>query len=414
MRFTDPTVDFGPFRFRRDSRELFRDGRNQEVPQRALALLDLLVERAGELVSKEEMFEAGWPGTHVTASSLTEAMSRLRGALGDDAQRPRYVETLAGRGYRFIAPVRAPAAHRRRPLLAAAAAGLLVAAALAWTGIGEPDPFETARIAELSADGDVIEELPLPRFAVRDLVPSPDGRHLAFSTGNSMDGDIWVFDRSSRVLSRLSQGGDNSEAVWTADGQWVAWASRSGRSFDLVRRRTDGSGPIETLLSAPGDQYPESWSADGRRLVYSETGAGGGLDLAVLELEDDTWRPRSLRATPHHEYLGSYSPDGSWLIFASDATGAFEIYVQDGAGASTPVRISPRGGSDPFWSADGGSLFYVRAGQVMRLRLTAPGFPGHSAPEKVRGLERVTRVRATAAGGFMAALPSQNLESAGS
>lgn len=71
-------------------------------------MLALLVGRPGQVVTKDELLAAGWPGSFVSEDSLTDAVSLIRGALRDDAQSPRYLQTVPRRGYRFVAEVRAP------------------------------------------------------------------------------------------------------------------------------------------------------------------------------------------------------------------------------------------------------------------------------------------------------------------
>ena len=68
-------------------------------------VLRFLIAHRDRLVTKEELLEGVWPGTFVGPNALTRAVAQLRKALGDDADEPRYVETVARRGYRFIAPV---------------------------------------------------------------------------------------------------------------------------------------------------------------------------------------------------------------------------------------------------------------------------------------------------------------------
>ena len=96
---------FGPFTVESGAYRLVRDGRPIPVSPKIIDLLLYLVGRPSTLVSKEELFRALWPDVAVTDNALTQAVSELRQALGDDPAKPTYVQTVARRGYRFIAPV---------------------------------------------------------------------------------------------------------------------------------------------------------------------------------------------------------------------------------------------------------------------------------------------------------------------
>ena len=98
-------VRFGPFSFDRVNGLLSRNGVELSLPPRAVAVLGLLIERAGDLVPKAELLDRVWKDTFVTEVSLTEAISLLRQTLGDDPQRPSYIQTQPRRGYRFVAPL---------------------------------------------------------------------------------------------------------------------------------------------------------------------------------------------------------------------------------------------------------------------------------------------------------------------
>ena len=102
----ETVVGFGPFRFDRGNGLLSRDGEELPLPPRALAVLSVLVERAGRVVGKHELLQVAWNGAYVTETSLSEAVSLLRQSLGDDSQAPVYIQTVHRRGYRFIAPLR--------------------------------------------------------------------------------------------------------------------------------------------------------------------------------------------------------------------------------------------------------------------------------------------------------------------
>jgi DNA-binding winged helix-turn-helix (wHTH) protein/tetratricopeptide (TPR) repeat protein len=96
---------FGPFTVESGAYRLVREGTPVQVSPKIIDLLLYLVARPSVLVSKEELFTALWPDVAVTDNALTQAVSELRQALGDDPSKPTYVQTVARRGYRFIAPV---------------------------------------------------------------------------------------------------------------------------------------------------------------------------------------------------------------------------------------------------------------------------------------------------------------------
>src|SRR5882724_9921207 len=100
-------IAFGPFRLRTAERVLERDGIPLALGSRALDILIILVERAGTVVSKEELLSSVWPNLTVVESSVRVHMSWLRKALGE-GQGGRYVTNVPGRGYCFVAPVQRP------------------------------------------------------------------------------------------------------------------------------------------------------------------------------------------------------------------------------------------------------------------------------------------------------------------
>src|SRR6188474_2094426 len=107
----DRVLTFG--RYRLDPRRGLKSGaREIRLTPKALALLSFLAERPGEVITKEELFGAVWPEVAVGDAALVTCIQELRKALRDDARRPRYIETLHRRGYRFIAK----AASSARPL----------------------------------------------------------------------------------------------------------------------------------------------------------------------------------------------------------------------------------------------------------------------------------------------------------
>src|ERR1051326_8703487 len=107
-------VRFGPFAFDRQSRLLFREGTEIALPPRVLGVLALVSEPPGQVVPRQDLRDRVWKDTFVTDTSLAEAVSFLRQALGDDPQSPRYIQTVHRRGYRFLAPL-SPGSNDRPP-----------------------------------------------------------------------------------------------------------------------------------------------------------------------------------------------------------------------------------------------------------------------------------------------------------
>jgi DNA-binding winged helix-turn-helix (wHTH) protein len=94
-------VQFGEFTLDRAARQLLRSGKELRLEPKAFALLDLLVERRPEAVSKPEIRDRLWPETFVLESNLTGLVAQIREALGDDRRRAKYIRTVHGFGYAF-------------------------------------------------------------------------------------------------------------------------------------------------------------------------------------------------------------------------------------------------------------------------------------------------------------------------
>jgi DNA-binding winged helix-turn-helix (wHTH) protein len=116
-----PIWYFAPFHVDLEDERLWRNTEAVRLTAKAFAVLRHLVEHAGQLVTREELLAAVWGTTYVSDAALAVCIRELRQALGDTAQTPQYVETVRGRGYRFIAPVTAtpisPAVSEAAPRL---------------------------------------------------------------------------------------------------------------------------------------------------------------------------------------------------------------------------------------------------------------------------------------------------------
>lgn len=104
-RLNAPEICFGPFTLDAWAWSLSRNGRAVDLSPRLVQILACLIERHGGIVTKDELFERFWRDVTVTENTLTRAIADIRKALGDDAAEPRYVQTNARRGYRFVAEI---------------------------------------------------------------------------------------------------------------------------------------------------------------------------------------------------------------------------------------------------------------------------------------------------------------------
>ena len=273
---------FGPFRVETGAYRLVKGDRVLPVSPKIIDLLLYLVARPSVLVSKEELFRALWPDVAVTDNALTQVVSELRQALGDEPSKPKYVQTVARRGYRFIAPVTTEVAQPATPVDVSPAASALPAvgvldfvnvskdAALDWlsSGIAETvtndlrsalhaRTLDRIRIVEASRRvGQDLEalrrELQLDLAVVGSFqragdrlritaraVDAATGEALADSKADGLLND--VFDLQDRIVAQLS----------AAIGSRAAHASRRSTretsSLEAYQAFTEGRVRLETL-----------------------------------------------------------------------------------------------------------------------------------------------------------------------
>ncbi|HVL69473.1 MAG TPA: protein kinase [Vicinamibacterales bacterium] len=220
-------------------------------------------------------------------------------------------------------------------------------------------------LVSISSTGAARTLAALPRSS--NFALSPDDRKVAYvSSSDEVAGtDIWVRNLDDGTSVRLSRGPefDNSPA-WSADGQRIAFRSDTR----ILLTPAAGGGTFEDLLREPlaGLDALGNWTPDGAWLLAELVNPESRRDLYLVDVK--TRQARPLLVTPASERNGSISPDGQWLAYVSDVSGAEEVYVQ-ALHSGTPRQVSSGGGGDPLWSADGATLYFASRERVFGVRV---------------------------------------------
>ena len=192
-----------------------------------------------------------------------------------------------------------------------------------------------------------------------DLEFSPDEKRASVSISDGQQRDIWAYDVARGLRTRITfDPADELNSVWSPDGSRLVFNSRRKGHLDLYQKDSSGAGTEEVLLEDNRDKSPQSWSPDGRFILYTSSGSPTGDDLFVMPLSGDR-KPVPFLQTPFNEYDGQFSPDGRWVAYGSDESGKDEIYVAPFPGPGGKWQISTAVGTYPRWRRDGTEIFYL-------------------------------------------------------
>jgi eukaryotic-like serine/threonine-protein kinase len=193
---------------------------------------------------------------------------------------------------------------------------------------------------------------------------SPDGKRIAFGSDDGKDAIVWIYDVSGATsIRRLTLGGRNRVPVWAADGEHVAFQSDREGDLGIFWQRADGTTAAERLTKPDKDtaHVPESWSPDGKTLLFS-VAKGSSYALAALSFPDKTV---TLVGSIQSAFppAAVFSPDGKWIAYSAGGVGAAagSLFVQPFPPTGATYPISKTTGIHALWSPDGKELFYGAA-----------------------------------------------------
>ena len=408
-------VRFGAFELDLRVGELRKAGVRVSLQEQPFKVLECLVERPGELVTREELRQRLWPGdTFVDFEhGVNAAVKRLRETLGDSADSPRFIETLPRRGYRLIAAVerdQAPviegdlattgrgAADQRleadaqpaRPkrwsdrVIGASVLGIVVVAAFGGWVLSR-----SSRKPEL-----LMKVVPLTSLTGLEIGGrfSPDGTRVAFTwNGEAQDNyDIYVQMVGSAEPHRLSTDPAlEANPAWSPDNLQIAYLREDPQSKELTVWLMSALGGHGQKLSDFPVSLGISWSPDGRDIIAAQAPPNNGIYLIPVQGGE----PRaSLRPTaPETVQFPSFSPNGRFLAYAS-GQGPGKYYVQivevDAAFAAqgSPRRLTRHAASriaGITWSRDGQFVVYAAQKGPQNFSLWRAGVDGKRPEERI-------------------------------
>lgn len=396
-------VRFGDFEVDLQTGELCRKGHRFPLQGQPFQVLAILLERRGQLVTRQELKNKLWPSdTFVDFDhSLNKAVNRLREALMDSAECPRFIETLPRRGYRWVGPacqeipppkglvlpVQTPSAaydpsglarksvvHYLGQIWIAAALAVAVVGLILFRLQGPLPPPRVVNMVQVTQDrvpkvgiltdgsriyinetlgikqilvqapltGGEISVIPTPfaNITVYDISPDHSRILAADTLGTTVDVPFWALPLAGGIPRRLGEATGHF-ATWSPDGRQLAFA----KGFDLYAAQADGTN-IRKLSTVSGLANWLRFSPDGARLRFTLTRTTDNTSsLWEMRADGSTLHPLlpGWHTVPGEDCCGMWSPDGRYYFFNSSISGVGSVWaLRENAGLfhkSHPVPV---------------------------------------------------------------------------
>lgn len=331
--------DFGDFRLDAAEKVLLRDGKFIPVTPKVYETLCALVESAGRTVEKDELMRRIWEDRFVEEGNLTFNVGMLRKALGDDAQKPTFIETVPRRGYRFIAEVKEVSAAENllpesaetfaapdKSFLPIAAVGVLLLGLLAvgaW--LGRDKIFAENSNAPILSGAFHSEKIS-SSGKVGAAVISPDGKYVAYTDETNGKYAVWL--RRLETLENIQIVQPSEEVygglAFARDGQSIFFMRKPAfeqAQSSVYRVSTFGGVPEKILERAEGWL---SLSPDDRQISFVRCPyqADDFCSLFVADADGRAERKILTRPRPFRISDNQFSPDGKRIAFAVGQSGS--------------------------------------------------------------------------------------------
>jgi eukaryotic-like serine/threonine-protein kinase len=361
-------IRFGPFEADAAVGELRSNGRLISIQEQPFQVLLALLERAGEVISREELRERLWPNETFGDfdQGLNTAISKLREALGDSAASPKFVETVPKRGYRFIHALESDTPALQPPVVrprvpwrwVAGGAAVLLAILIVSLARRTEAPPPQLPLRQFSID----PAAPIASRAFFDpvLAVSPNGRYIAYTTEENPN-RISVHDLEQGTAKVVAGTEGGKRPFWSPDSEFFGFFA--GGALKKIRLRDGSTGLL--CRDCGSNFYGATWSPDGQSIVFAEgtpsnlfeIPAAGGARRPLLTAEQLRYRDAAALNPKEIGYMGGPQ-------FLPQEAGRRAILFSVGyVSATILVRDLESGREEVLWP--GRSAVYSRTGHVL-------------------------------------------------
>ncbi len=396
--------EFGEFRLDVEKRLLLRNKESVPLMPKTFELLLALLRRHGQLVTKEELLAGVWHGVVVEENSLNVHVSALRKLFGEKPNEHRFIVTVPGRGYQFVAEVREaaaaerivsvkpdkhegllspetqPRANSQRKWLRPAIATALLAAIflIVWVVLNRPATRTSPAISRV---------VQLTTWSGLDFYPaiSAAGNAVAFSSDRTGSFEIYLKQLipGAREVVLTSDGGQNFEPAFSPDGTQIAFYSRKRGGIWTIPTSGGSARRLTSFGSHP------AWSPDASRIAFqSDSLFDLGFNVSNAFPPSTIWTIAVAGGEPKQiTHAGnpsgghgapSWSPDGKRIAFDSSDIGIASVWSVSPEGDDLKkLSGEMRNAADVLYAPDGRSVYFVsdRGESIQQISVSASGDP---------------------------------------
>jgi hypothetical protein len=213
---------------------------------------------------------------------------------------------------------------------------------------------------------------------------SPDGTRVALSAREQGNTDVWIYDVKSGSRSRFTfDPAIDWMPAWSPSGREIAFVSSRTGNGDIYVQPADGTGQAKAVVVSKLPQYLRGWSRSGV-LTFNRDDPKTRFDLWTFRANPDGGftDPVPFLQTEFMDYLGTVSPDGRFMLYASTESGN-EVYVKPFPDTGGKWQISNHGGFWPRWRRDGKEIFYFEGESLMAVPVSTDGAFKSGAPQRL-------------------------------